>query len=191
MGGRSLDEDELLRQAREGGLDAYAELLHIHQDAARRLARFLCGSDGDDATQEAFVKSWLSLARYRGDAPFRSWLLRIVANESRNRVRASGRRKQYELRLAADRTSGEAAPSPEVAALERERRTRLLDAIDALPEHLREVVVYHHLLELSEAETAHLLDAPAGTVKSRLSRALDRLRAELAEPVRDGRESDG
>ena len=63
MGGRSLDEDELLRQAREGGLDAYAELLHIHQDAARRLARFLCGSDGDDATQEAFVKSWSSLAR--------------------------------------------------------------------------------------------------------------------------------
>jgi len=191
VGGRSLDEDELLRQAREGGLDAYAELLHLHQDAARRLARFLCGSDGDDATQEAFVKSWSSLSRYRGDAPFRSWLLRIVANESRNRVRASGRRRQYELRLAADRTSGEAAPSPEVAALERERRTRLLEAIDALPEHLREVVVYRHLLELSEAETADLLDAPAGTVKSRLSRALDRLRAELAEPVRDGRESDG
>ena len=106
-------------------------------------------------------------------------------------MRASGRRRQYELRLAADRTSGEAAPSPEVAALERERRTCLLAAIDALPEHRREVVVYRHLLELSEAETAYVLDTPAGTIKSRLSRALDRLRAELAEPVRDGRESDG
>ena len=191
MRGRSLDEDELLRQAREGGLDAYAELLRLHQDAARRLARFLCGADGDDATQDAFVKSWSSLRRFRGDAPFRSWLLRIVANESRNRVRSAGRRNRYELRLAEDRASGEAAPSPEAAALDSERRRLLLRAVDALPDHLREVVVCRHLLDLSEAETAAVLDAPAGTVKSRLSRALDRLRAELAESIHGARESDG
>ena len=191
MRGRSLDEDELLRQAREGGLDAYAELLRLHQDAARRLARFLCGADGDDATQDAFVKSWSSLRRFRGDAPFRNWLLRIVANESRNRVRSAGRRNRYELRLAEDRASGEAAPSPEAAALDSERRRLLLRAVDALPDHLREVVVCRHLLDLSEAETAAVLDAPAGTVKSRLSRALDRLRADLAESIHGARESDG
>jgi RNA polymerase sigma factor (sigma-70 family) len=190
VGGRSLDDHELLRQAREGDLDAYATLLRRHEDAARRLARFLCGSEGDDATQDAFVKSWTALRRFRGDAPYRSWLLAIVANESRNRVRSSGRRLRHELRRAEDRVSGEAAPSPEVAVLERERRGTLMRAVDALPDHLRDVVVCRHLLELTEAETAHVLGAPKGTVKSRLARALDRLRAELAEPIAGVRDSD-
>ena len=66
---------------------------------------------------------------------------------------SAGRRNRYELRLAEDRASGEAAPSPEAAALDSERRRLLLRAVDALPEHLREVVVCRHLLDLSEAET--------------------------------------
>ena len=86
MEGRPLDERALLERARAGDLDAFAALLRAHETAARGLARLLCGEDGDDATQEAFVKSWSALPRYRGDAPFRSWLLRIVANESRNRA---------------------------------------------------------------------------------------------------------
>lgn len=155
---------------------AYTELLRAHEPAARRLASFLCGDDGEDATQEAFVKAWHSLPSFRGDSPFGGWLLRIVANEARNRVRASGRRRRYELRLAVERASGEAAPSPEVAILAEERRRSLLAAVEALPERVREVVVARHLIGLSEAETAHALDIPVGTVKSRLARGLDRLR---------------
>ncbi len=183
MEGRPLDERALLQQARAGDLDAFATLLRAHEAAARALARLLCGEDGDDATQEAFVKSWSARHRYRGDAPFRSWLLRIVANEARNRRRARSRRQMYELREAADRASGGAAPSPEVAVLERERRDTLRAAVDALPDPLREVVVCRHLMGLGEAEAAAVLEVPPGTVKSRLSRALDRLRAELSEPI--------
>ncbi len=189
MEGRPLDEPALVRQARAGDLDAFATLLRAHEVAARALARLLCAEDSDDATQEAFVKSWSALHRYRGDAPFRSWLLRIVANEARNRRRARRRRRTYELRTAEDRASGGAAPSPEVAVLERERHDALRTAVDALPDLLREVVVCRHLMGLSEADAAAVLDVPPGTVKSRLSRALDRLRAELSEPI-DTRGSD-
>jgi RNA polymerase sigma-70 factor (ECF subfamily) len=135
----------------------------------------LCGGDGDDAVQDAFVKGWYSLDRYREDAPFRVWLLRIVANQAHNRRRSAGRRATYELRVVDDRV----AASPESAVLDEEARRTLLAAVVALPEKLRDVVACRHLLELSEAETAAVLGVPAGTVKSRLSRALDRLRIAL------------
>jgi RNA polymerase sigma-70 factor (ECF subfamily) len=172
-----IDEPALVRRAVEGDVDAYAVLLRAHEPAARRLARVLCGDDGDDAVQEAFVKGWASLVRFRGDAPFRSWLLRIVANESHNRRRARGRRAVHELRLAADRAAVGAAVSPEAVAVDDDARRRLLDAVRALPAKLRDVVACRHLLELSEAETAAVLGVPAGTVKSRLSRGIDQLRA--------------
>ena len=156
-------------------MDAYATLLRAHEPAARRLAHVLCGGDGDDAVQEAFVKGWSALSGYRGEASFRTWLLRIVANESHNRRRSSGRRAARELRLAEERVE----PSAEAAALDGDQRRRVLDAVASLPTKLRDAVACRHLLELSEAETAAVLGVPAGTVKSRLSRAITRLRAEL------------
>jgi RNA polymerase sigma-70 factor (ECF subfamily) len=89
------------------------------------------------------------------------------------------------MRLAQDRGSGDAAPSPETAALGREERERLLEALERLREPERLVVAYRYLLELSEAETARALGIRPGTVKSRLSRALGRLRREM-ERSQDG-----
>ena len=122
MEGRPLAErtdDALVLRARDGDVDAYAELVRRHQEPALRLAYVLCGSglDVDDVAQEAMVKGYLALGQFRPGASFRSWLLRIVANEASNRRRSAGRRAGYELRLATDRTSGEAAPSAEVAVL--------------------------------------------------------------------------
>ena len=153
-------------------MDAYATLLRASEPAARRLAFVLCGADGDDAVQDAFVKGWTALDRYRGDAPFRSWLLRIVANEAHNRRRSTTRRAARELRVSAL----DVVPSAESSALAAERRRRLTAAVDALPDKLRDVVACRHLLELSEAETAAVLGIPAGTVKSRAARGLERLR---------------
>jgi RNA polymerase sigma-70 factor (ECF subfamily) len=160
-------------------VDAYAALVRASEPAARRLSMLLCGADGDDAVQDAIVKGWYALDRYREEAPFRSWLLRIVANEARNRRRSAGRRAARELRSAELRHE----PSAESAAMTGERRAALLAAVDALPSKLRDAIVCRHLLELSESETADVLGLPAGTVKSRLSRGLDRLRAALDEEV--------
>ena len=137
-------------------------------------------ADAEDATQDALVKAWRALGRFRVDEPLRPWLLRIVANEARNRRRSAGRREHLALR-AATAFSGEAAPSPEDTAVGEERRALLLAALEQLPEPAREVLACRFLLDLSEDETAAALDVPVGTVKSRSARALDRLR-ETYEP---------
>jgi RNA polymerase sigma-70 factor (ECF subfamily) len=180
--GRPHDDHELVRRAQAGDVDAYAALLAGHQGAARRLAAVLCGSgDADEVAQDAFVKAWYGLASFRGDSPFRPWLLRIVANEASNHRRAAGRRAGYELRFATDRAAapGEAAPSPEAAVLVSEARRSLVAALADLAEGERDVVACRHLLGLTEQETAAVLALPRGTVKSRASRGLRHLARQL------------
>jgi RNA polymerase sigma-70 factor (ECF subfamily) len=141
-------------------------------------------ADAEDALQDGLTKAWRALGRFRPGEPLRPWLLQIVANEARNRRRSAGRRERLALRAAvtsATGSSGEAAPSPEETALARDRRAELLAALDDLPEQAREVLACRYLLDLSEEETAAALAVPAGTVKSRTARALERLR-EAYEP---------
>ena len=168
---------------------AYEELVRRHQAVALRTAHlFAPDGDAEDAVQEAFVKAHAALGRFRPGSPFRPWLLRIVANEARNRRRSAGRRAVLALRSAEDRRPGDAAPSPESAVLVDERRRWLLGGVNALRDQDREVIAARFFLELSEAETAEVLGLPRGTVKSRLSRALGRLRERLA--AIDGDRSD-
>ena len=155
----------------------------MHQQIAFRVAYLVAGAtaEAEDAAQEGFVKAWRALGRFRPEAPFLPWLLRIVANEARNRRRSAGRRAQLALRAGREQASGDAAPfpgssTPEAAALEADERRRLLAALETLPEDARNVLACRFLLELSEEETAAALGLRRGTVKSRTSRALDRLR---------------
>ncbi len=165
---------------------AYEELVRQHQAIAIRTAH-LFAPDGDveDAVQEAFVKAHAALGRFRPGAPFRPWLLRIVANEARNRRRSAGRQAALALRSIEDRRPGDAAPSPESAVLADERRQWLLAGVNTLRDEDREVIAARYFLELSEAEAAELLGLPRGTVKSRLSRALGRLRDGLGATNND------
>jgi RNA polymerase sigma factor (sigma-70 family) len=183
--GRPLDDAQLVERARHGDIEAYEELVQRHSSIAHRTAVLFAGpADADDATQEAFVKAYRALDRFRSGAEFRPWLLRIVANEAKNRRRSAVRRSGLAVRAASRRPSGDAAPSPEEAVLVDERRMALLDAVGRLPEKDRAVVTCRYLLDLSEAETSEVLGWPRGSVKSRLSRALDRLRLDLGSPVR-------
>jgi RNA polymerase sigma-70 factor (ECF subfamily) len=178
-------EAELVVRAQRGELDAYEELVRIHQTIAFRTAWVITRSDADaeEAVQDGFVKAHRALDRFREGAPFRPWLLAIVANEARNRVRSAGRRGKLVLRVAEERRPDDAVPSPEAALLDSERRDELLAAIERLPEPAREAIACRYLLELSEEETAAALGCARGTVKSRVSRALERLRVELGEEV--------
>jgi RNA polymerase sigma factor (sigma-70 family) len=183
MEGRPADDGELFARAQRGETAAYEEIVQRYQQVAFRTAYVITGSaaDAEDATQEGFVKAYRALASFRPGAEPRPWLLRIVANEARNRVRSAGRRHQLELRLAEGSRPGGAAPSPEAAAVAAEDRRRLLGFVNELSDDDRLVIASRYFLELSGEETAAALGIAEGTVKSRLSRALTRLRARVGE----------
>ena len=179
--GRPLDDGELVTRAQQGDVAAYEELVRMHQATAFRTAYLLAGStaDAEEAAHDAFLKAFHALRRFRRGTPFRPWLLAIVANEARNRRRSAGRRHALALRAAAEIRPGDAAPSPEAAVLSRERQDLVLAAVNRLSEEHRLVVACRYFLDLSEAETASVLGIRTGTVKSRLSRALEHLREEV------------
>src|SRR3989475_12107444 len=141
----------------------YEELVRRYQDVAVRTAHLISpDGDAEDAAQEAFVKAYAALGRFRSGSPFRPWLLRIVANEARNRRRSAGRRANLALRAAEDRRPDDAAPSPESAVLADERRRWLLAGVNALRDDDREVIAARYFLDLSETETSEILGLPRG-----------------------------
>ena len=174
-------ENTLVERARGGDASAYEELVRRYQDIAVRTAYVVTGdgAEAEDIAQDAFVKAFYALNGFQSGAPFRPWLLRIVVNEARNRRKASGRRAALVLR-AAEEGSAVADPSPEDTALAAERRATLLRALNELRDDDHQVIAYRYFLDLSEAEMAAALGCARGTVKSRLARALGRLRRGLA-----------
>ena len=177
---RALTEGELVALAQDGDGDAYASLVRAHQDIAFRTAMLITqnAAEAEEAAQDGFVKAWRALGGFRTGEPLRPWLLTIVANEARNRRRSAGRRSALALRAAEpERVEDRSAEAQVIAA---ESRTALLAAMTRLRDDDRLVLGCRYLLELSEAETAAALGLRAGTVKSRTSRALARLRSEVA-----------
>ncbi|MFJ9740203.1 RNA polymerase sigma factor [Streptomyces sp. NPDC101166] len=186
----------MIARVRAGEPEAYADLVRAHTGIALRAARALgAGADAEDVVQQAFFKAYCSLGRFRDGESFRPWLLSIVANETRNTVRAAGRRLTLAGREAAMAGAEPLIPEsadPAVAAVAGERRLALLSALDRLSEEHRLVVTYRYLLEMDEPETAQALGWPRGTVKSRLNRALRKLGRLLPEGgVRGGGDDDG
>jgi RNA polymerase sigma factor (sigma-70 family) len=188
-GGGPLDDAEILALARAGDLDAYGLLVDRHGLLAHRTAVLMgAGDDADDVVQEAFVRAYRGLSGLRADAPFRPWLLAIVANQTRNLHRSRRRRDGLVLRAAAHEPAGSAGDAPGEAAVAAERRAVLVRALRGLDERDREVLVLRYLLDLSEAETAQVLGLARGTVKSRTHRALARLRGLVAPgPAQEAR----
>jgi RNA polymerase sigma-70 factor (ECF subfamily) len=184
--GRPLTDGELIERAKGGDVAAYEELVRRHEQQAFRAAYLVCrdADEARDACQEGFVRAWRALGSFRSGAEPRPWLMRIVVNAARNRRRGSGRRVNLALRIAQDRPSDGAAPSPEVAVLAAERRDVLLAAVNTLSEDDRTVLGLRWFADLGEAEMAAALGVPRGTVKSRLSRAMGRLRQALGEEAR-------
>jgi RNA polymerase sigma-70 factor (ECF subfamily) len=160
---------------------AYEELVRRHERVAVRVA-FTVGQpwvDAEAAAQEAFVKAYRALPRFRPGAAFRPWLLAIVANEARNQRRTALRSRAAAGRLAVASTPAATVASAEATFLGAEERSLLLRAVNRLAERDRLVLACRYFLELSERETAAVLGVPRGTVKSRSARALNRLRDQL------------
>jgi RNA polymerase sigma-70 factor (ECF subfamily) len=138
-------------------------------------------AEAEEATQDAFVKAYAALDRFRPDAAFRPWLLRIVTNEALNRRRGTWSRERLVQHLRQHDVSAATAPPPDASIDNAARRESLFRALAELPEPQRLTFVYRHILGMSEAETSDVLDTPVGTVKSRAARALDAIRGQLNE----------
>ncbi len=165
-------EADLIRRARAGDDAAYEQIVRAHQEAVFRLAYLFLGSaaDAEDAAQEVFIRAHRALARFDDSRPLRPWLLSITANVARNRRRAIGRYVSVLRRLIVPEPSVSAQVESALEAQALWQAVRQLSAAD------QEVIYLRYFLELSVSEAADAMQVEAGTVKSRLSRALGRLR---------------
>jgi len=171
-------ESELIERVRAGDMAAARQLYDAHIGAAHRLATRMTGDESlaDDATQIAFIRAFRSLARFRGDASFGTWLHRITISATLNVIR--GRKRWNTANVELDAAAEVARSSAEPDVLLQERLNR---AIGALPEHYRVVFVLYVLEELTHREIDEQLGIPIGTSKARLSVARSKLRAALHE----------
>ena len=171
-----MDESTLIRHAANGDASAWEPLVQTHQQAVFRLAYLLLGDpdDAEDIAQETFLRAWNHLKRFDQTRPLKPWLLSITANLARNRRRSAGRYLAALTRAFRD--------EPVPASVE-DKNTQYMEANDLWKavQNLRgpdqQVVYLRYFMDLSVAETANVLQVAEGTVKSRLSRALEKLRA--------------
>lgn len=171
-----MDDIELISRVRQGDEAAWAALVTQHQQPAFRLAYLLLGDadEAEDAAQEAFIRAFRALRSFDPTRPVQPWLLRIVANVAHNRRRSV---RRY---LAAITRAWQAEPEQTTLLHEKsvqqwEAQT-LWQAVRRLRGQDQEVIYLRYFLDLSEAETAAALGVALGTIKSRLHRAVGRLR---------------
>ncbi len=154
--------------ARSGDLGAFEELVKRYQAHVWRLALHLL-HDRDlasDATQEAFVRAYRFLPRYRGESKFSTWLFSIARNCALDEARKATRRRRI-----SDRAEAQPAAAPRDAGVAIEVR----EAVGALPLDLREPIVMIDMFGISYKEVAAALGVPEGTIKSRVHRARELL----------------
>lgn len=172
-------ENRFIEDAIAGSEEAFEGLFRIHYAGAIRVATSFTRSraDAEDVVQVAFVKAWRAIDRFEVGSPFAPWLRAIVANEARTHIRTSARRANAigHLEQEVSRTSVP-EPSAEELALSGEARKEIDQALGALSDGDQRVIRLRYELGLNESEMATHLEVPSGTVKSRLSRALVRLR---------------
>jgi RNA polymerase sigma-70 factor (ECF subfamily) len=168
----------------------FAEFVATHRERARRLAWRLVGGDAaaaEDVAQEAFVRAWMGLGRFRGEASLGTWFYRILVRQAAQHRRWRGLRELW----GGLGTPDAADPNPRADG-DPALRERIGAALAKLPRGQREVFVLVHLEEFTVNEAAEILGKAVGTVKSHLHRALAALRRELAdlaeEPVGEGAE---
>jgi len=172
-------DPQTVMAARGGDVRAFEQLVRRYQGDVWRLCRHLVGdaSAADDATQDAFVRAYRFLPRYRGEAKFSTWLFSIARNCARDELRRAGRRQRVADSLGRDRAS---LPADETLGVE------VREALIALPLELREPIVMIDLFGTSYREVSALLKVPEGTIKSRVHRGRELLAISLASESQEG-----
>jgi len=177
----------LVARSREGCHEAYAELIHRHRD---RIYRFCLGwtgnpEDAEELCQDVFVRAYSALPRYQGENHFSAWLFRIARNRCHDHHRSRSQRNTSRNRTLEDSRVEELSapgPRPDENAAETEELAKLRQAIAALPERLREVIVLCGIEGLSQDECATLLGCSRRAVEGRLYRARQELAGSCGGP---------
>ena len=174
------DEQELISRSQRGDLTAFNELVERYQGQVFNLALRMLGSEAwaADAAQETFISAYRAMKGFRGGS-FRSWILRIAVNATRDLLRAAKSRKADSLE-ALELESGSLPPSreesPEEHALRAELAAEIQQSLDSLSQDQRLALVLIDIQGFSYEEAAQVTGASLGTVKSRLSRARHEMR---------------
>jgi len=181
------DETELVARAQQGDLDAFNALVEIHQRAVFNLSFRMIGhhAAAEDATQDAFLSAFRGIRSFRGSS-FRAWLMRIAANASTDELRRRARRPALSLDVAppgADEPFDvpDAAAGPEALAISAEVQGHIQAALLRLPEDQRLAVIMCDIEGCSYEEIAEAMRCSLGTVKSRIARGREKLRAALLD----------
>jgi len=171
-----LDESTLIRHAANGDAAAWEPLVLAHQEAVFRLSYLLLGDpdDAEDIAQETFLRAWNHLKRFDPTRPLRPWLLSIASNLASNRRRSAGRYLSALMR--AFRNEPVSSTSIEEKSTQHMEASDLWKAVRNLNLSDQQIIYLRYFLDLSVTEAAEVLQVAEGTIKSRLSRALERLR---------------
>ena len=172
------NEAELVAQAQRGDRNAFSELVRIHARGVFNVVYHMCGDAliADDAAQETFIRAWQNLSSYRPQTSLRNWLYRIAVNAATDMLRKEKRilpNDIEEMGLADER------PGPETVVSQQERTSMVQQAVLALPDASRAVLVLREYEGMSYHEIADALDIPVGTVMSRLNYARKLLKEKL------------
>ncbi|MBQ8831460.1 MAG: sigma-70 family RNA polymerase sigma factor [Oscillospiraceae bacterium] len=181
-----MDELKLIGRAKKGDRKAFESLVKLHEKNVYNLALKLLKNREDalDAAQDAFLKAWISIASFRGDSKFSAWLYRLTYNTCLDVLRKAKKGEVISLTSTDEDEKvtdvRDDAPTPEEHAEKQELRKTVRDAVDALPEDYKQIIIMREFTGFSYGEIAEATGLSDGTVKSRLSRA----RQKLAEILR-------
>lgn len=172
-------DESLAEAARSGDRQAFDTLVGRYRDTAfaYALARLNSREEAEDVAQEAFVRALMTLDRFRTQASWGAWLMRIVRNLCHDTLR----RRRVRSSVTLDDRWMDSAPTPEMAALVSERRTELIRAVEAMPEKLRTPLLMHYGSRRTYKEIALALGVPESTVIGRMAGALRFLRKRMVD----------
>ncbi|WP_311418913.1 RNA polymerase sigma factor RpoE [Haemophilus parahaemolyticus] len=181
-----ITDQELVEKAQQGDKKAFNLLVVRYQNrVAGLLTRYVSRDDIPDIVQESFIKAYRSLASFRGESAFYTWLYRIAVNTAKNHLTALGRRPPKEDILAEDAESYDAgtqlreADTPEHLVLSNELTRVVFETIENLPEELKMAITLREIEGLSYEEIAEVMSCPVGTVRSRIFRAREAIDAKI------------
>jgi RNA polymerase sigma-70 factor (ECF subfamily) len=181
------DDEKLIADALKGDQKAYTRLVEQHKKAIFHIINKIVRNDeaANDLVQETFMKAFSSLATYRSEYRFSTWLYKIAANASIDYLR---KRRIHALSLDRPMETKDGTVEievadysyhPELDLMRKQQRVSIEEAIDSLPKKYRDVIVYRHKDDKSYEEIADLLEIPVGTVKARIFRARELLKKKL------------